>query len=132
VEKMNRTDAPTSFGIFSPRGYVVMAFATEADAKQAREALISHGLKGDSITFLGSRDMLDQIMKEEKEAEKIYQLGQEREKADRFAEFARSGSGFLAVYAPKDKDSRRDVEIVRQFKLEFAEKYNLLTLEELA
>ncbi len=132
MEKMNKGEMPTSFGIFSPTGHVVMAFATDADAKNAGAALVSAGFKGDSITHYSNSEVLTQIKGTEDTDEKALQLGQETEKVDRYAELAKKGCGFLVVYAPKDEDSKRAVDTVRPFKLKFAEKYNRLTLEELA
>jgi hypothetical protein len=132
MEKMTKAAMPTSFGIFSPTGHVVMAFATEADANQASAALTSAGFKGDSITHYSSGEVLTQIKGTEDTDDKALQLGQEKEKLDRYVELAKKGSGFLVVYAPKDEDTKRAVDIVRPFNLKFAEKYNRLTLEELA
>jgi hypothetical protein len=132
VEKMTKGQMQTSFGIFSPTGHVVMAFATEADADKAKGALLSAGFKSDSITQYSSSEVLTQIKGTEDTDQKAYQLGQETEKVEQYAELARKGSGFLVVYAPKDADSKRAVDTVRPFHLKFAEKYNRLTLEELA
>lgn len=132
MEKMTKAELPLSFGMFSPTGHVVMAFATDADAKSAREALARNGFTRDLITHYDGDEVLSQIKKIEDTDEKVFQLGQEAEKVERYAELAKKGCGFLVVYAPKDEDSKRAIETVRPFKLKFAEKYNRLTLEELA
>jgi tRNA A58 N-methylase Trm61 len=132
MQKIRKAEAPTSFGIFSPTGHVVMAFASENDAQKARTALAEAGFPRDSITYYSSADVLGQIKGTEATDVKAYQLGQETEKVDRYAELAERGAGVLVVYAPKEDEAKRAVKIAKPFKLEFAEKYNRLTLEELA
>jgi len=132
MHEMKKSNAQTSFGIFSPTGHVVMAFATEANAQAALAALVAAGFQKDDITYYRSQEVLAQIKEVQELGEKAYQLGQETEKVDRYIELAKQGAGVLSVYAPKDKDSKRAVDIARPFKLKFAEKYNRLTLEELA
>jgi hypothetical protein len=45
---------------------------------------------------------------------------------------AKEGSGFLVVHAPEEERSKLAISIVQPYGLKFAEKYNRLTLEELA
>ncbi len=61
MEKMTKAQAPTSFGIFSPTGHVVVAFDSDADAKKARQALVTGGITGDEITYYSSAEVLSQI-----------------------------------------------------------------------
>jgi phosphoribosylaminoimidazole (AIR) synthetase len=132
MEKMSKADFPTSFGIFSPTGHVVIAFENDADARNARQALITGGIGVDEITVYRSDEVLSQIEGSRKTDNKIFQIGQEEEKVKRYDELANQGCGFLVVYAPSDEDSNRVMEIVHPLKPKFAEKYNRLTLEELA
>jgi hypothetical protein len=132
MEKMTKPEMPTSFGVFSPTGHVVIAFGSDADAKNARQALIGDGIGVDKITLYRSDEVLSQIEGSRKTDNKIFQMGQEEEKVKRYTELARQGCGFLVVYAPSDEDSKRVMDIVHPLKPKFAEKYNRLTLEELA
>ena len=132
MEKMTKAEMPTSFGVFSPTGHVVIAFESDADAKNARQALIGDGIGVDKITLYRSDEVLSQIEGSRKTDNKIFQMGQEEEKVKRYTELARQGCGFLVVYAPSDEDSKRVMDIVHPLKPKFAEKYNRLTLEELA
>jgi len=132
MEKMTKAAMPTSFGIFSPTGHVVVAFDSDEDARKARQALISGGIGADEITVYRSDEVLSQIEGSRKTDNKIFQMGQEEEKVKRYTELASKGCGFLVVYAPSDEDSNRVMDIVHPLKPKFAEKYNRLTLEELA
>jgi hypothetical protein len=132
MEEMTKANLPTSFGVFSPTGHVVVAFENEAVAKSAREALITSGVTADKVTSYSSGEVLTQIENSRKTDNKIFQLGQEEEKVKRYDELANRGCGFLVVYAPKDKETEHVMNILKPFKPKFAEKYNLLTLQELA
>jgi hypothetical protein len=132
MEKMTKAQAPTSFGIFSPTGHVVVAFDSDADAKKARQALVTGGITGDEITYYSSAEVLSQIEGSRETDNKLFQLGQEEEKVKRYTELANRGCGFLVVYAPADQDSKRVMDLLHPLKPVFAEKYNRLTLEELA
>jgi hypothetical protein len=132
MEKMTKTHMPTSFGVFSPTGNVVVAFDSDVDARKARQALISGGIGVDEITVYRGDEVLSQIEGSRKSDNKLFQLGQEEEKVKRYDELAKRGCGFLVVYAPSDDDSNHVMEIVHPLKPKFAEKYNRLTLEELA
>ncbi len=132
MEKVTKSHMPTSFGVFSPTGHVVVVFDSEADARKARQALISGGIGVDEITVYRSSEVLSQIEENRKTENKLLQLGQEEEKVKRYAELANQGCGFLVVYAPSDDDSKRVMDLVHPLKPKFAEKYNRLTLEELA
>jgi hypothetical protein len=123
---------PTSFGVFSPTGYVLMVFADDAKAEEARRALLEHGFKESEVTHYAQQEVLNELEKSEKHAEDPLQIGQEVDKVERYLEFARQGCGFLVVYAPKEEKSKVAVDVARPYTLKFAEKYNRLTLEELA
>jgi len=123
---------PTSFGVFSPTGFVLMVFADDAKAEEARRALLDHGFKETEVTHYGQQEVLNELEKSEKHADDPFQIGQEMDKVDRYLEFARQGCGFLAVHAPKEEMSKLAVDVARPYSLKFAEKYNRLTLEELA
>ncbi|MGC1188750.1 MAG: hypothetical protein WA871_15300 [Candidatus Acidiferrales bacterium] len=123
---------PESFGVFSPTGHVVMAFPTDGDAERARQLLAKSGFDQDDIKHYKSADVLAELEKSEKESASPLQIGQEVAKVDEYLELAKQGCGFLDLYAPKDDDARRAVAVVKPLGLKFAEKYNRLTMEELA
>jgi len=60
------------------------------------------------------------------------QIGQDAAKIEEYLALAKEGCGFLVVHAPEDERSKQAIAIVRPLGLKFAEKYNRLTLEELA
>ena len=54
MKKDTRMQFPTSFGVFSPTGHVVMAFATDGEAERARRLLLT-ALRMRALVFRGER-----------------------------------------------------------------------------
>ncbi|HEV3218869.1 MAG TPA: hypothetical protein VGZ48_03815 [Candidatus Acidoferrales bacterium] len=123
---------PTSFGVFSPTGHVVMAFASDADAERARGLLIRSGFVEEDVVHYGRNEVMAELKKSEKQSESPLQIGQEVEKVDEYLALAEKGCGFIALHAKEDEAAKRAVAIVKPLGLKLAEKYNLLTIEQLA
>jgi hypothetical protein len=123
---------PTSFGVFSPTGYVLIVFADDPNAEKALHALLQRGFNENDVTHYNRDEVMREFEESEEHAESPVQIGQEVDKVERYLEFAKEGCGFLAVHAPAEEQAKLAVSIVRPFHLRFAEKYNRLTLEELA
>lgn len=45
MTKRTKAEFPTSLGVFSPAGRLVMAFTTDDDARKAQQALITGGIE---------------------------------------------------------------------------------------
>jgi hypothetical protein len=123
---------PTSFGVFSPTGYVVMAFTTDGHAERARQLLFNNGFAQEDVTHYGKAEVLAQLEKSEEQATSPAQIGQEVAKVDEYLVLAKQGCGFLVLHAPEDEAAKRAIAIVKPLGLKFAEKYNRLTMEKLA
>jgi hypothetical protein len=132
MKKDTRMQFPTSFGVFSPTGHVVMAFATDGDAELARQLLLKNGFAQEDVTHYNKGEVMAELEKSEKQSESPVQIGQEVAKIDEYLVLAKQGCGFLVLHAPKDEVAKRAVGIVKSLGLKFAEKYNWLTIEELA
>jgi hypothetical protein len=132
TKKLTKAKFPRSFGVFSPTGHIVMAFTTDDSAKRARATLIQNGFQEDDVTHYNKDEVLAEFEKSETHALDPIQIGQDVAKVEEYLELANQGSGFLVVHAPEDEDAKRAVRLVKPFGLKFAEKYNRLTLEELA
>ena len=132
MAKAVRAKFPTSFGVFSPTGHVVMAFPDDDRAEKARAALIAGGFNENEVTRFTPAEVIAEAEKSEEQAISPIQIGQEVAKVEEYLELARGGAGFLVVHAPEHDRARQAVAIAKPFGLTFAEKYNRLTLEELA
>lgn len=123
---------PTSFGVFSPTGHVVMAFADDESARMAREALLAGGFNEGDVTRYNKNDVIVECERSNEQASNPVQIGQDVAKIAEYLALAKEGCGFLVVHAPEDERSKQAVAIVQPYGIRFAEKYNRLTLEELA
>jgi hypothetical protein len=132
MSELTNTKFPASLGVFSPTGHIVMAFTTDGDAGKARQALLDGGFSKDEVAYYNHLEVMSEFEKSEEQAINPVQIGQDVAKVEEFLALAKEGCGFLVVHAPKKDRSKRAIEIVHPFGLKFAEKYNLLTIEELA
>lgn len=130
--KAVRAKFPTSFGVFSPTGHIVMVLDSEARASEAAAALRSGGFSSEDITQYTAAEVITECERSLTEAASPVQIGQEVPKVEEYLALAKEGCGFLIVHAPEDEKTKLAMSIVKPFHLRFAEKYNRLTLEELA
>jgi hypothetical protein len=120
-----------SFGVLSPTGHVVMAFASDHEAKRARQLLVDDGFSQKDVTHYGNAEMMKELEESEKQAANPVQIGQELASVDKYLALAKQGCGFLVLHAPEDEAAKRAVSIVKPLGLKLAEKYNHLTMEQL-
>jgi hypothetical protein len=131
-DKVTKAKFPHSFGVFSPTGFVVMAFGSDNDAENALQALRRNGFRDGDITHYSKDEVLSELERSEEHALDPIQIGQDVAKVDEYLELAKQGCGFVVLHAPEDEAAKRAVRLVKPFNLKFAEKYNRLTMEELA
>ena len=127
-----KMEFPTSFGVFSPTGHVVMAFATDGEAERALQLLVKSGFAREDVSHYNKDEVMAELEKSEEQATSPAQIGQEVAKVDEYLLLAKQGCGFLVLHDPEDESAKRAVAIVKSLGLKFAEKYNRLTMERLA
>src|SRR6202158_1767268 len=94
---------PTSFGVFSPTGHVVIAFATDVEAGRARQLLVSNGFAQEDVRHYNKDEVMAELEKSEKQSESPVQISQEVAKVDEYLVLAKQDFGFLVVHAPEDE-----------------------------
>lgn len=132
MTKLTNDKFPASLGVFSPTGHIVMAFATDDEAKKAQQALLDGGFSQDDVTHYNSHEVMSEFKQSEEQSTSPVQLGQDVAKTEEFLALAKEGCGFLIVHAPKRDRSKSAIAIVHSYGLKFAEKFNWLTIEEVA
>ena len=127
-----RTPPQRSFGVFAPVGYVVLAFPEPEEAGKAREALLTGGYEDDEIMFFTSQQVIEDIERHRDDVSILAYMGAELAHQRRHLEYAKQGYAFLVVYAPSEAETARVVNVARRFGVRIADKYNRLTVEEIA
>jgi hypothetical protein len=122
---------PRSFGVFAPIGYLVIAFPGEAEATQAREALLTGGYEDDEALMFSSQQVISDIENTRADISILAYMGAERRHQKQHLEYAKRGSVFLVVYAPTEPETARVMNVARRFGSQLAHKYNRLTVEAL-
>ncbi len=130
-ENMTRTHPPRLFGVFNPIGHVVIAFATDADATQAREALLTGGYEEDEVLQFRSDEVIADAEQTRANLGLLGRLGMEWPEVERYFELAQQGAAFLVVYAPSDAETTRVMNVARRFDFALARKYHRLAIEHL-
>ena len=77
MAKPVRAKFPTSFGVFSPTGHVVMAFADDESARMAREALLAGGFSEGDVTRYSKNDVIVECERSNEQASNPLQIGQD-------------------------------------------------------
>ncbi|HEX4643665.1 MAG TPA: hypothetical protein VH161_09360 [Candidatus Acidoferrales bacterium] len=109
-----------------------MAFPNDNLAEKARSALLAGGFSHAEVTRYAADEVTAECEKSSKQESNPVQIGQDLAKIAEYLALAKDGCGFLVVHAPESDRTGLAIAIVQPYHLKFAEKYNRLTLEELA
>jgi hypothetical protein len=133
AEKMTKTNLPRLFGVFTPIGHVVLAFANAADAAQAREALLTGGYEADEVLQFHSDEVIADAEQTRDNLGLLARMGLNMEwsEVERDVQLAQQGAAFLVVYAPSDAETNRVMNVARRFNTTLARKYHRLAIEHL-
>ncbi|HEY9065217.1 MAG TPA: hypothetical protein VIO33_09560 [Burkholderiaceae bacterium] len=121
----------TAYGVFKPVGHVVMSFAVERDAQEARGALLKQGVPRDDIVHYSPDEMKQQADADIESATFLSTVGQELNLVRAHRALAEQGSSFLVVRAPDDETIDRVAGIARRFHAQRAQRYGRFIVEEL-
>lgn len=123
---------PTQFGVFYPRGYAVVAFADQASAQAAQQALIDGGYDPRDVFLSEAAEVLEHTTAHLSGVSALAKVAASEASVEvRHNELARKGATFLLAYAPSDLDTERLMNVIRRFRFQLAHKYDRFTLREL-
>jgi len=126
---LDKAHLPTSLGMFTPTGRVVLGFASDADMASARKALRAAKFAANTIAAFSSSEVVAGFQKLRPKFSKVAPLFNEWRIMRDHYELARQGGGFLVVYAPSTAETQRVVRIANKFRLRLAHKYNRLSIQ---
>ncbi|HKX42896.1 MAG TPA: hypothetical protein VJO99_17195 [Burkholderiaceae bacterium] len=121
----------TAYGVFKPIGHVVMSFAAEHDARDARSALLKQGVPQGDIVHYSPDEMKQQADADIESASFLSTVGQELNLVRAHRALAEQGSSFLVVRAADDDTIDRVAGVARRFRAQRAQRYGRFIVEEL-
>jgi hypothetical protein len=123
---------PTRFGIFYPRGYVVVALRTQEDAERMRWSLIEGGYAEEDVKLLDTEKVLEIASAELEQLNPLVRaVGGEAEATQSHIAGATAGQIFLVAYAPSELDTERLMNVARRVGYVRAQKYDRFSVAEL-
>jgi hypothetical protein len=132
AKQTEQSKPPSQFGIFYPRGYVVVAFRTQEDAERMQWSLIEGGYTESDIKLLDTQRVLEGASADLEQLNPLVRaLGAEKQITESHRAGAAAGYTFLVAYAPSDLDTERLMNVARRIGYEKAQKYDRFTVTEL-
>jgi hypothetical protein len=132
MAKSEESKQPRQFGMFYPRGYIIVAFQSGADAERTRRSLIEGGYAEDDVRLMDTNRVLEGSSADlEHLSPLIKALGSEASMMESHRSGAAAGQTFLIAYAPSDLDAERLMNVARRSGFIRAHKYDRFTFTEL-
>ena len=128
---MDKSNPPTSFGVFKPVDHVVMAFENATAAQDAADQLSSQGVSAADVVRYTPQEMKNQVDSNLLTASALASLGQDLNLVKAHRALAEEGCSFLVVYAPHAEQVQRIQIIANTMKAKSAQRYGSLIVEEL-
>ncbi|OYT93817.1 MAG: hypothetical protein CFE43_00260 [Burkholderiales bacterium PBB3] len=128
---MDKSNPPTTFGVFKPVGHTVIAFASDAERQVANMKLSGIGFGPESIVTYSSGEMVAQVDEELSQASPFANFGYEMDLIKAHRALAKHGSSFLVVEAPTDEQAQQVAGLVKTLKPQAAQHYGHFMIQEL-
>lgn len=128
---MDKSNPPTTHGVFMPTNHVVISFPTAAHMAAAQQDIHGLGIAADAITTYTAQEMQAQAQADLENATALASLGQDLNLVKAHLELARAGHHFLVVEAADDALAQQVAQTARSHRAERAQHYGRFTIEEL-
>ena len=128
---MDKTDPPTSFGVFKPVGHTVIAFASADNLKAAGADLLTQGFTPGDIVTYSAQEMLAQVAANLLTASPMASVGQELNLVKAHQALAQQGCSFMVVHANDDAKAGLVDAVLRSHHATSAQRYGRFLIEEL-
>ena len=131
-EREQAGQRPEKFGMFYPRGYVIIGFPGEQDARQVRKRLVEGGYDEEDVQVLDTERVLEGSSADLDHLSPLVKaLGSEGGVIESHKAGAEQGQVFLIAYAPSDLDTQRLMNVARRVGYANAVKYDRFTVTSL-
>ncbi len=129
---LSTSQRPTKFGMFYPRGYVIVTFKNEEAADAVRQCLIDGGYDEEDILRMDTSRVLEGSTADLEHLHPLIKaLGSETDLMEGHKAGAAAGQVFLLAYAPSDLDAERLMNVARRHGYLRAQKYDRFSFTEL-
>jgi hypothetical protein len=128
---MDKSNPPTSFGVFKPVGHVVIALDSEALVKSVSAQFLAEGFGEADLVRYTPQEMINQVDAELLTASPLASIGQDLNLIKAHRELALSGCSFLVVHAPDTDQVEKVRRIANTMNAQSAQRYGVLIVEEL-
>jgi hypothetical protein len=120
-------------GVFYPTGHMVLMFPTERDARYACELLRKDGVPDDDLCLCSPTEFERQITGATDEDDDVLlpSVGTESDTARRFRQLAHQGHYALMVHASAGTTSEHVLELLRDSRISYGQRYRPLVIEDL-
>ena len=128
---MDKSNPPTSFGVFKPVGHVVIALDSAAVMQAVYTQFLAEGFTEDDLVRYTPQEMINQVDAELLTASPLASVGQDLNLIKAHRELAQSGCSFLVVHAPDADQVEKVRRIANAMNAQSAQRYGVLIVEEL-
>ncbi len=118
-------------GTFYPTGWLVLMFPGEQQARDAAKALEDNGIAEGDVLLVTPEDFRREILGTQGDDAILPSAGTEGDTVRKFHECIRHGNYGLMVHAPKADDSDRVMELLRDSRITYGQKYRKLVIEDI-
>jgi hypothetical protein len=130
--RIDPAQPPRKFGVFYPRGYVIVSFESAPAAERVRQALIAGGYDENDVHLLDTERVLKGSSADLEDLSPLIKaLGSEPELMEGHRAGAAAGQTFLIAYAPSELDAERLMNVARREGYLRAQKYDRFSFTEL-
>ena len=130
-KRMTKGEFQESLGALNPVGHVVLAFASDAIAADARADLSQAGFTDQDILTYTSGELFPDLDDMIRKASGAAGFGYEINLMRRYQTLAGEGSGWLVVYAPEDDQVAKASLVAKRLGAKSAVRYGRLVNEDL-
>jgi hypothetical protein len=121
----------TMRGVFYPTGYMFLMFPTEQDARAAEKLLERDG-RSEAVSIVPPDVVQGEIARTAGGADApLPSAGTEAETVRHFAELANQGHWALMVHAPTAAETEHIMDVLKDSKISYGQKYRHLVIEDL-
>jgi hypothetical protein len=128
---MDKSNPPTSFGVFKPVDHIVMSLKSEPLAQSVTAKLLEEGFSRDDLTHYTPQEMIHQVEAQVITASPLASVGQDLNLILAHRALAEQGCSFLVVHAPDAEQIERVRVVANAMGATTAQRYGSLIVEEL-